>query len=1110
MTAHSMPASRAPILRGSSRAALTSPPLPCLALPRSSFVSLAAGLALLAGHSEARAQIEFVSVPPQQAEVGTPYTYTMRATVDDDDDDDDDDDGDGGPPLRFAIEAAPGWLEFDDIDTLFGTPGPADTGSHPVRVRASLGRRTATQSFTIDVAPSNASPPDEPPPDDSPPDDPADDPPPDDSPPDDPTDEPPPDDSPPDDPTDEPPPDDSPPADPNSAPVFNGMPTVDAAAGDAIDVDIGRAFSDPDGDSLTLTAIGLPGWLVLDASRLVGIVPADAGGASIRIRIVAADGDGASAQGELRIDVRPGDEPPVLPNPPPILSTREDTPLEITPALLGVVDDGASPLTVRLTPPADASFSLDRGGTTVVPAADFHGTLTVEARVRDAHSTSNAVVVTIVVEPVNDAPRIAAIPPQTVTEGSPFALNVGEFVSDPEDDPLSFAAENLPSGWSIDSGTGRIGGTAPRAARGDRTIRIVVDDGAASTDATFRLRVLAADRADLAVEAAVAPNPVRVGEPATFSFTVTNLSDVEVPTASLSARFSADAPFVIDEAGTRDCDVAGEGADISLSCAISPLGAGSSRSIEAIARAEAPAEIGASVTVAIAEPPIDDMPDNDAAAVTLIVGREFGSGASQQLVAPGARAAATGDLDGDGFTDLVVSSGDRAPLLLFRNEVDPDATPKRILAADPVPIGEPHDAADVATGDLDGDGRIDIVAAAARGAHRVLFNDGTGGFAEQTVAAGGETRAVALADLDGDGLPELLFAGVGTANLVYRNAGGRRFEPLEPPPIDAAVDIVAADLAGDAVAELVVAAESGELLVLARRNGGFEATAAVGIGGAASVDAADFDGDGRIDLVVGRQAAGADAIYLNTSSSSPSFFLVEELGASPTARVLAADFDLDGRADVVSVDAAGGHRLYKNGGAASGAFLLHETQFVSPGALGATSDDFNGDGRADVAVVTADAVFVFLNDGRGNLGRGDVTAPVLELVGEPAVTLIVGDEYVEAGAIAVDDVDGDLTEQIVVGNEVDADVIGTYAVTYDVTDSSGNRAPTLMRSVEVRARDAGGGGGGGAAGAALLLALAAALARRAAEAEPPVSSDDSPPAGPIRIRRREDTHRCNP
>src|SRR5690606_20687193 len=251
------------------------------ARPRPILAALAAGAWLLAAQPEARAQIEFVSDPPQQAEVGSPYVYTMRAATGDDDDDDDDD----GSSVSFDVEIAPGWLEFDDVDTLAGTPQPGDVGAHPVRVSASLGGDTATQSFTIDVVPSeDGPPPDDPPPDDPPPDDP---------------------------PPDDPPPNDPPP-DANSPPVFDGAPTIDAVVGEEIDIDVGQAFSDPDGDALSLTAIGLPSWLALAAARLAGVPPASAGGASFVVRIVATDDDGASAEGEVRIDVRAANLPPRL------------------------------------------------------------------------------------------------------------------------------------------------------------------------------------------------------------------------------------------------------------------------------------------------------------------------------------------------------------------------------------------------------------------------------------------------------------------------------------------------------------------------------------------------------------------------------------------------------------------------------------------------------------------------------------------------------------------------------------------------------------------------------------------------------------------------------
>ena len=60
-----------------------------------------------------------------------------------------------------------------------------------------------------------------------------------------------------------------------------------------------------------------------------------------------------------------------------------------------------------------------------------------------------------------------------------------------------------------------------------------------------------------------------------------------------------------------------------------------------------------------------------------------------------------------------------------------------------------------------------------------------------------------------------------------------------------------------------------------------------------------------------------------------------------------------------------------------------------------------------------------------------------------------GASYSDSGATALDNIDGDLTSNIVTVNEVDTDVFGTYFVTYDVKDSTGNAADQVTRVVRV-------------------------------------------------------------
>jgi hypothetical protein len=66
------------------------------------------------------------------------------------------------------------------------------------------------------------------------------------------------------------------------------------------------------------------------------------------------------------------------------------------------------------------------------------------------------------------------------------------------------------------------------------------------------------------------------------------------------------------------------------------------------------------------------------------------------------------------------------------------------------------------------------------------------------------------------------------------------------------------------------------------------------------------------------------------------------------------------------------------------------------------------------------------------------------------VAVQLGAVYTDAGATAIDNVDGDITDRITVDNPVNTNVAGTYTVTYSVEDLAGNAA-TATRTVTVQA-----------------------------------------------------------
>lgn len=88
-------------------------------------------------------------------------------------------------------------------------------------------------------------------------------------------------------------------------------------------------------------------------------------------------------------------------------------------------------------------------------------------------------------------------------------------------------------------------------------------------------------------------------------------------------------------------------------------------------------------------------------------------------------------------------------------------------------------------------------------------------------------------------------------------------------------------------------------------------------------------------------------------------------------------------------------------------------------------------------------------DGGGSPPIADTTPPVITLLGDSVININVGVPYVDAGAAASDDVDGDISASIAAVNSVDTNVAGTYTVTYNVSDAAGNVATEVIRTVIV-------------------------------------------------------------
>ncbi|MDX8390444.1 MAG: DUF5011 domain-containing protein [Mariprofundaceae bacterium] len=79
----------------------------------------------------------------------------------------------------------------------------------------------------------------------------------------------------------------------------------------------------------------------------------------------------------------------------------------------------------------------------------------------------------------------------------------------------------------------------------------------------------------------------------------------------------------------------------------------------------------------------------------------------------------------------------------------------------------------------------------------------------------------------------------------------------------------------------------------------------------------------------------------------------------------------------------------------------------------------------------------------------DTTSPVITVLGANPLTVTLDSVYQEPGAIAADDQDGDITANIAISGVVDTSILGLYSVSYSVSDTSGNPATPVVRTVQV-------------------------------------------------------------
>lgn len=379
------------------------------------------------------------------------------------------------------------------------------------------------------------------------------------------------------------------------------------------------------------------------------------------------------------------------------------------------------------------------------------------------------------------------------------------------------------------------------------------------------------------------------------------------------------------------------------------------------------------------------------------------------------------DVNGDGRLDVVSSD-----FLEFGVRLRLGGGGETFLNTELRTLGPQFRFSELAFGDVNGDGRVDLVATVVDSSVGVgvFLGNGDGTFGAMTrFGQGFGFGGLRVLDLDGDGALDVFGESVGNSagGILFGNGDGTFRSLVEPNRLASLTELVAADLNGDGNLDLVGGNERdidpsrvGARVVLGNGDGTFREPILLGVGSnLTELLVADLDRDGRLDLTGVESTRGELVVFLGNGDGSfrPEIrFGLEDRDGNSVPDFLfiglvAADFTGDGILDLITAETSPLFGNLENravrlfAGRGDGTFSAPVRMFPGVNVAQMAAADLNEDGFIDLLGTvgsrgTSNGFAVLFGNGDGTFDEPISLNPELQF-SDPIVVDLDGDGHLD-------------------------------------------------------------------------------------------------------------------